>query len=144
MDCNPPGSSVHGISQQKILEWVTISFSRGSSWTHVSWIGRWILYHWATREGSPDCLLSHTEVREFKFLSDRLWGNTGSPSISRSPGTLSLVDMHWSCPHHYSQSLWLWPPALAIHTHFYPVIFPQTKVIVWADFTEGLGQWGQL
>ena len=54
MDCSLPGFSVHGISQARILEWVAISFSRGSSrpsdWTHVSWIGRWILYHWATTE----------------------------------------------------------------------------------------------
>jgi len=28
MDCSPPGSSVHGISQARILEWVDISFSR--------------------------------------------------------------------------------------------------------------------
>ena len=32
MDCSPPGSSVHGVSQARILEWVAISFSRGSSW----------------------------------------------------------------------------------------------------------------
>ena len=31
MDCSPPGSSVHGIFQARILEWVTISSSRGSS-----------------------------------------------------------------------------------------------------------------
>ena len=31
MDCSPPGSSVHGIYQPRILEWVAISFSRGSS-----------------------------------------------------------------------------------------------------------------
>ena len=31
MDCSPPGSSVHGILQVRILEWVAISFSRGSS-----------------------------------------------------------------------------------------------------------------
>ena len=31
MDCSPPGSSVHGDSQVRILEWVVISFSRGSS-----------------------------------------------------------------------------------------------------------------
>ena len=39
-DCSPPGSSVHGISQARILEWVAISSSRGSSqprdWTHLS------------------------------------------------------------------------------------------------------------
>ena len=42
MDCSPPGSSVHGILQARILEWVAISSSRGSSWprdqTHVSGI----------------------------------------------------------------------------------------------------------
>ena len=38
MDCGPPDSSVHGISQARILEWVAISFSRGSGdWTHI-WI----------------------------------------------------------------------------------------------------------
>ena len=31
IDCSPPGSSVHGISQVRILEWVAISFSRESS-----------------------------------------------------------------------------------------------------------------
>ena len=54
MDCSPPGSSVPGISQVRILEWVTVSFSRGSSWprdwTHVSCTGRQILCRWATRE----------------------------------------------------------------------------------------------
>ena len=54
MDCNPLGSSVYGIFQGKIMEWVAISFSRGSSWpkdgTWVSYIGRCILYHWATWE----------------------------------------------------------------------------------------------
>ena len=30
-DCSPPGSSIHGILQARILEWVAISFSRGSS-----------------------------------------------------------------------------------------------------------------
>ena len=54
MDCSPPSSSVYGIFQARILEWVAISASRGSSWprgqTHVLCIGRWILYHWATRE----------------------------------------------------------------------------------------------
>ena len=31
MDCSPPGSSLHGISQARILEWVAVPFSRGSS-----------------------------------------------------------------------------------------------------------------
>ena len=32
LDCNPPGSSVHGMFQAKILELAAISYSRGSSW----------------------------------------------------------------------------------------------------------------
>ena len=54
MDCSLSGSSVHGISLARILEWVAISFSRGSSWprvqTRVSCIIWWILYHWTTWE----------------------------------------------------------------------------------------------
>ena len=56
MDCSPPGSSVHGILQASILEWVAISISRASSqprdWTRVSHVGKQILYHQATREVS--------------------------------------------------------------------------------------------
>ena len=40
MDCSPPGSSVHGILQARVLQWAASSSSRGSSrprdWTHVS------------------------------------------------------------------------------------------------------------
>ena len=55
LDCSPPDSSVHGIFQARILEWVAISSSRGSCQPQmcvscISCIGRWILYHWATRE----------------------------------------------------------------------------------------------
>ena len=32
MDCSPPGSSVHGVFQARILEWVAISYSRESFW----------------------------------------------------------------------------------------------------------------
>ena len=52
--CSPPGSSVHGILQAGILEWVAISFSRGSSWprdrTQVSCVAGTCFNLWATRE----------------------------------------------------------------------------------------------
>ena len=55
MDCSPPGSSVHEISQARILEWVAISYSRESSEPRnqtciscISCTGRWILYHCIT------------------------------------------------------------------------------------------------
>ena len=52
MDCSPPGSSVHGISLARILEWVVIFSSKGSSLTQgsnlhllISCISRRIIYH---------------------------------------------------------------------------------------------------
>ena len=52
MDCSPPGSSIHGIFQARILERVAVPSSRGSSQprdrTHISYvscIGRRVLYH---------------------------------------------------------------------------------------------------
>ena len=52
LDCSPPDSSVRGILQARILEWVAIPFSRGSSQprvqtgiSYVFCIGRQVLYH---------------------------------------------------------------------------------------------------
>ena len=73
----PPGSSVHGISQAKILEWITISFSRVSSQhrdqTHVFCTGRWILYHWATREAPSK--LKHTKLVTRSTACRIIWSN---------------------------------------------------------------------
>ena len=53
MDCSPPGSSVHGILQTRILEWVTTLSSRGSSWprdrTWIFCIAGRLFTVWATR-----------------------------------------------------------------------------------------------
>ena len=59
VDCSPPGSSIHGILQARILEWVAIPFSRGSSQsrdrTHVSRIAGIRFNLWATREAHLFC-----------------------------------------------------------------------------------------
>ena len=72
MDCSLSGFFVHGIFQAKILEWVAISYSRGSSPLRdgtsiscVSCIGRRILYHRATWE---------TLRVVINLCSDSLWG----------------------------------------------------------------------
>ena len=72
MYCTWLGSSVNRIFQAKMLEWVAISFSRGSSqsreWiciSSVSCIGRQILYHWATWEAQKTWDKLQREV-EFK------------------------------------------------------------------------------
>ena len=57
MDCSPSGPSVRGILQARILEWVAISFSRGSSWsrdrTWVSCIAGRFFTFWAKILGGP-------------------------------------------------------------------------------------------
>ena len=54
MDCNSPSSSIHGIIQARILEWVTMSISRGSSqpkdWIQVSLIAGGFFTIWGTKE----------------------------------------------------------------------------------------------
>ena len=70
MDCSPPGSSLHGIFQAIVLEWIAISFSRGSSWprdrTLVSCIAGWCFTGWATRE-------SPKEQWKWKWKWSRFW-----------------------------------------------------------------------
>ena len=57
LDCNLPGSSIHGIFQARILEWIAIPFSRGSSrprdWTWLSHIAGRLFTVWTT---IPECL----------------------------------------------------------------------------------------
>ena len=58
MDCSPPGFSVHGILQARILKWVAVPFFKGSSWPRdriqVSGIAvrffTWAIFNWAIRE----------------------------------------------------------------------------------------------
>ena len=67
-DCSLPGSSVHGILQARMLEWVAISFSRGPSpprhQTHVFYIGRNILdmcLRFRILNGIRKCLTKNTK-----------------------------------------------------------------------------------
>ena len=74
-DCSPPCSSVHEILQVRILEWVDIPFSRGSSrlrdWTRVSCIAARFFTSWATREShlSISDLSFHLSVIQFIYQS---------------------------------------------------------------------------
>ena len=87
MDCSPPGSSVHGISQAKILEWVAM-LSRGSSWpsdqTWVSRIANGFFTTWATRRALQNIIPVDT------------WDNLGGWGLSYLPPA-----------HEESQSLWV-------------------------------------
>ena len=100
MNCSPPSSSVYDISQTRILEWVTIFFSKGSSQprdrTLISHTGKWILYQQATRE-------AHSSQEVLKDI-------TLSPQFQK---ILLWCLWHWQC-----LALWHWhelcPASLAI------------------------------
>ena len=69
MGCSLPSSSVHGISQVEILEWVAVSSSKGSSRprdrtpiSHISCLGRWVLLPLAP-PGKP-----HQKSRQNRWL----------------------------------------------------------------------------
>ena len=74
MHCSPPGSSVHGIFQARILDWTAMPFSRGSyqprDRTHISYvscIGRWVLYQTnVTRRGLQQ--LGHMALKTFSHI----------------------------------------------------------------------------
>ena len=79
VDCSLPGPSAHGIFQARILEWVAISSSRGSSQprdrTLVSCIGRWFLYCWAIRKAQGGLVFALGNALENSLaLSSSLWG----------------------------------------------------------------------
>ena len=75
VDCSLPGSSVHGILQARMLEWVAISFSRASSRprdrTRVSHIGGRRFNLWATREVSWmfSVIICKKVVKKIWFIS---------------------------------------------------------------------------
>ena len=93
------GSSVHGTSQSRILEWVPIFFSRGSSLprnqTSIPWIGRQILYHWATTEVLHiHCCCQVTSVVSNSVPPHR-WQPTRLPHPWDSPGKNTEVVCHF-------------------------------------------------
>ena len=74
VECSLPGPSVHGISQARILEWIVISFSRGSFWprdwtgiSRVSCTGRRVLYPQQSK-GRDYNLWTHTNCRELCWV----------------------------------------------------------------------------
>ena len=105
MDCNPPGSSVHGIFQAKILEWVAISFSRESSWprdwTRVSRVVGKCFTIWATGEVKKagkgddrrwDGWMAWLTQWTWVWASCGSWWLTGKPGVCCSPWECKELD----------------------------------------------------
>ena len=118
MDCSPPGSSVHGISQARILEWVAISCFRGSSWPtdwiQVSCLGRQILHCLRYLESVRIGVIGPKKSQEGQHLSPHSWW--GLPAAL--PGQIELATLdcsHFSPlkPHSMGSEVWhlrkVWP-----------------------------------
>ena len=123
MDYHLPGSSVHGISQARILEWVAIPFSRGSSQprdgTQVSCIAGGFLTIWATRE--PLRFLPQEWGRQTKGIL------LGSSYLSRNPSHHRIAcwsDSRFQLLAQYS--LWIWEPESSVQSHTLWVNFGST------------------
>ena len=88
-DCSPPGSSVHGILQARILEWIAISFSRGFSQlrdqTLVSHTASRLLIICATREAHK-LTLGQVQLANWNDL----WSPHPIPALKKSP-TLGIL-----------------------------------------------------
>ena len=101
LDCSSPGSSVHGIVQARILEWVAVFFSRGSSrprgQTCVSCPGRRVLYHWATKE-DPQWLItvSKTSPKGMQNASNFIMFDDSGSQESRWSTVEESVSALWA------------------------------------------------
>ena len=115
MDCSPPGSSLHGILQARILEWVAIPFSRGSSrlrdGAQVSCPAGRFFAVWATREAlsmeagtevsgctwhTPEVSPGCEQAAFFLWLSQAAFWTPGpSHPSTRMMLTVSLPSRKW-------------------------------------------------
>ena len=99
MDCSLSGSSIHGVFQARVLEWIAISFSKGSSRprnrTRVSRIAGRCFTVWATKDRMYlvflACLLAKS-LQSCPILCDPI---DGSPSGSPVPGILQARTLEW-------------------------------------------------
>ena len=126
MDGSLPGSSVQGILQARILEWVAIPFSRGSSWpmdwTRVSCIvGRFFTVFWATRGSLPNKYPAHEALPWRPLLQNSAW-NIKWNEIRSPPSGSSRLALCSTCGSMQSS------------------LAPGSEVII---LLSGEGNWGQ-
>ena len=100
MDCSLPGSSVHGILQARILEWVAFLFSRGSSWPRDrTWVcciaGRFFTTE-PPGKSSIDTTVNQSTIRSeswdqhtnigYKDITHRRWSQPEKPLAENKAG----------------------------------------------------------
>ena len=128
IDWSPPGSSVHGNVQARMLEWVVISFSRGlpdtainsPSPSYVSCFGRWVLYHLGLPEKPSEG--GNLSVQVCNLASARY---KGSWDLPLQPKKSILDPFLLSNLSHYLQII-----LIAYHFVFWPCRAVCNKILV--------------
>ena len=123
--CSPPGPSVHGSSQARILEWAAISSSRASSWPRdwapISCPGWRVLHHWAAREADSleepwawGSLKAEGEGRqEARWLDSVtnswtcMWAQSGGEGRTEEPGAQQSLGL-WRIRLNWPKALHSW------------------------------------
>ena len=116
-DYSPPGSSVHGILQARTLEWVVISFSRGSSWTRdrtpVSSVAGRRFTLWATREAPKHKIVWYKQCIRLGIFG------CYSVILVKNIESLSATDTIRSCSLAFA-----FRSNCSLHPSIYPSIYP--------------------
>ena len=114
MNCSPPGSSVHGILQAKILEWIAMPSSRRSSWLrNQTRIAGVFFTHWATCDAQAEhlrmlySLMKHRQIfaslvffifYRMIFISVFIFGCAGSSVLHRRFSSWGEKELLSRCP----------------------------------------------
>ena len=102
MDCSLPGSSIHGSLQARVLQWVAISFSRGSSRpkdrTWVSYTAGRLFTNWATRESQEfTCCNSKFHMLKWRSKIPHATTNTWHNRLNEYFKTICVVVWLLNC-----------------------------------------------
>ena len=93
MDCSPPGSSVHGICQARILKWISIPFAKESSqrrdWSRVSCIAGWFLL--LNEPHTRVCVCVCVCVSTQTYIYTSFPGGSEGKESARSAGDLDSI-----------------------------------------------------
>ena len=129
-DYSPPGSSVHGISQARILEWIAISFFKASSWPPLEFQlpTSGFAAPWASVAPCPD----HRHLEKLQFHSEKR--NTYLLKVSLKNNRVSVL----LCENQLKGSvLRIMCAELALLKCYLENVHPQNVHTAWGKFTLG-------
>ena len=159
MDCSPPGSSVHGILQARILEWVAMLSSGGSfqprDRTQVSSIAGGFFIIWATRE-AQECWVGSLSLLQENFpirvscIAGEFFTSWATRELHRSHWRTTQLSVNVGivniCPF---LQLSEWETAGKAQIYYAgssqgPISFPaSSSLLLWGQHTSKMILWGE-